>query len=198
MPRHAASNLTYREEGRRLEEELQWIRAVKAGHPEAYKFLVQRYQSMVYHVCLKMTADSVSAKDLSQDIFLKAYSALPAFREESSFSTWLYQIAVRKCLDWKRAHQREQARRTMGEVNENDWVTAETPEKIVLSEETNSRIRQIVDELQEPYKSAVQMYYFEQCSYQEIAKRRGITAKTVESQLYRARQMMRQKGEELR
>lgn len=186
------------EEGRRLEEELQWIRAVKAGHPEAYKFLVQRYQNMVYHVCLKMTADDVSAKDLSQDIFLKAYSALPAFREESSFSTWLYQIAVRKCLDWKRAHKREQARRSMGEVTEDDWVTSQTPEHIVLSEETNSRVHQMVAELQEPYKSAVQMFYFEQCSYQEIAIRQGITSKTVESQLYRARQMMRKKGEELR
>ena len=145
-----------------------------------------------------MTADDVSAKDLSQDIFLKAYSALPAFREESSFSTWLYQIAMRKCLDWKRATQREQARRTLGEVNESDWVSAETPEQIVLSAETNSHVRAMVEQLQEPYRSAVQLYYFEQFSYQEIAKRQGITAKTVESQLYRARQMMRQKGEDFR
>ncbi len=189
--------LIEREEGRRLEE-LQWVRAVKAGHPEAYKFLVQRYQNMVYHVCLKIAADDVAAKDLSQDIFMKAYSALPAFREDSSFSTWLYQIAVRKCLDWKRAQQREQARRSPGEVTENDWVTHETPEQIVLTEERSHRLRRIVDELAEPYRSAVQMYYFEQCSYQEIAKRRGITAKTVESQLYRARAMMRKKGEDLR
>lgn len=129
---------------------------------------------------------------------MKAYSALPAFREDSSFSTWLYQIAVRKCLDWKRAQQREQTRRSPGEVTENDWVTHETPEQIVLAEERSSKLHKIVDELGEPYRTSVRMYYFEQRSYQEIAERRGITAKTVESQLYRARAMMRKKGEELR
>ncbi len=171
---------------------------MKSGHQEAYKFLVLRYQNMVYHVCLKITSDEVSAKDLSQEIFTKAYSALPAFREDSSFSTWLYQIAVRKCLDYKRANQREQSRRSTSEVSEDDWVTAETPEHIVLSQETNSRIHQMVNELAEPYRSAIKLYYFDQCSYQEIASRQGISTKTVESQLYRAKLMMRKKGEDFR
>ncbi|MCL6446471.1 MAG: RNA polymerase sigma factor, partial [Alicyclobacillus sp.] len=65
---------------------------------------------MVYRVCLKMTEDRAAAEDVAQEVFLKAYDALPEFRQDASFSTWLYQITVHKCLDWRRAQTRSRQR----------------------------------------------------------------------------------------
>lgn len=181
-------------EGRKLEE-AEWISAVLSGERQAFAHLVTRYQGMVYRVCLKITGEPESAKDMAQEVFIKAYKALPSFRGQSSFSTWLYRIAYRTCLDYKRSSDREWKHRTAADVTENDYVTSRTPEQAVLQREASEQLSHSVNSLAEPYRSVVQLYYFNQQSYQQIADARGISVKTVESQLYRARQMMRKKGE---
>lgn len=174
------------------------MNAVLAGRREAFTHLVTRYQGMVYRVCVKITGESESAKDLAQEVFIKAYKALPSFRGQSAFSTWLYRIAYRTCLDWKRSNDREWKHRSSAAYTENDWVTSTTPEEEALQKETAAELDRSVNSLSEPYRSVVQMYYFKRRSYQEIAEKTGVSIKTVESQLYRARQMMRRKGEEWR
>lgn len=168
------------------------------GQHQAFGHLVNRYQGMVYRVCVKITGEPESAKDLAQEVFIKAYKALPSFRSQSAFSTWLYQIAYRSCLDWKRANAREWKHRTTSAVAENDWVTARTPEDAALDKERAAELDRNLGSLGEPYRSVVQQYYFDRQSYQEIAQQRGVSVKTVESQLYRARQMMRRQGENWR
>ena len=86
------------------------IEAVLAGQRDAFADLVTRYQGLVFSVCRKLTGDATAAEDVAQETFLKAYRALAAYRQEAAFSTWLYQIAVRQCLDWRRRQQRETAR----------------------------------------------------------------------------------------
>ncbi|WP_268964160.1 RNA polymerase sigma factor [Paenibacillus sinensis] len=169
--------------------------AVLNGDRQAFAHLVTRYQAMVYRVCVKITGESESAKDMAQEVFIKAYKALPSFRGQSSFSTWLYRIAYHACLDYKRSNDREWRYRTSADVTENDYVTSRTPEQDVLRKEASEELGQSVNSLAEPYRSVVQLYYFNQQSYQQIAEARGVSVKTVESQLYRARQMMRRKGE---
>ncbi|QWU17509.1 sigma-70 family RNA polymerase sigma factor [Paenibacillus sophorae] len=181
-------------EGRQLEE-AEWISAVLNGERQAFAHLVTRYQGLVYRVCIKITGESESAKDMAQEVFIKAYKALPSFRGQSSFSTWLYRIAYRTCLDWKRANDREWKYRSMADYTENDYVTSQTPEHAALRKEASEELGQSVNSLAEPYRSVVQLYYFNRQSYQEIAEAKGISVKTVESQLYRARQIMRRKGE---
>ncbi|WP_281257748.1 RNA polymerase sigma factor [Paenibacillus donghaensis] len=172
--------------------------AVLGGHQEAFGHLVTRYQGMVYRVCYKITGEAESAKDMAQEVFIKAYKALPAFRGQSTFSTWLYRIAYRTCLDWKRANDREWKHRSTSDYTENDWVTMQTPEQVALHKEASLELDENVNSLAEPYRSVVQLYYFQRHSYQEIADQKGVSVKTVESQLYRARQMMRRIGEEWR
>ncbi|WP_342454287.1 RNA polymerase sigma factor [Paenibacillus sediminis] len=174
------------------------MQAVLSGHRDEYSKLVARYHNMVYRVCLKMTRDEESAKDLAQEVFMKAYRALPTFREQSSFSTWLYQISVRRCLDFKRVNDREWRHRSSEAVSESHIVSLQTPEDIVLSKDTSLMLHKMLDELAEPYKSVVKLHYFHQYSYQEIANETGATVRTVESQLYRAKQMMRKRGADLR
>ncbi|CAH1057189.1 MULTISPECIES: RNA polymerase sigma factor [Paenibacillus] len=184
-------------EGRKLEEK-EWISAVLNGEHQAFGHLVTRYQGMVYRVCVKITGEAESAKDMAQEVFIKAYKALPSFRGQSTFSTWLYRIAYRTCLDWKRANDREWRHRSAADYTENDWVTSQTPEQEVLEQEQSAELGENVNSLAEPYRSVVQLYYFQRNSYQEIAEQKGVSVKTIESQLYRARQMMRRQREELR
>ncbi|MDQ0195115.1 RNA polymerase sigma factor [Paenibacillus wynnii] len=192
-----SSNLKKLEEGRKLEE-AEWISAVLNGQHEAFGHLVTRYQGLVYRVCLKITGEAESAKDMAQEVFIKAYKALPSFRGQSSFSTWLYRIAYRTCLDWKRANDREWRHRSTATYTENDWITSQTPEHAALRKEASAELDENLNSLAEPYRSVVQLYYFQRHSYQEIAEQKGVSVKTVESQLYRARQMMRKSGEEWR
>lgn len=86
----------------------------------------------------------------------------------------------------------------MADYTENDWVTTQTPESAALRKEASQELDENLNNLTEPYRSVVQLYYFQRHSYQEIADQKGISVKTVESQLYRARQMMRKSGEEWR
>jgi len=152
-------------EGRKLEE-AEWISAVLSGQHEAFGHLVTRYQGMVYRVCIKITGEAESAKDMAQEVFIKAYKALPSFRGQSSFSTWLYRIAYRTCLDWKRANDREWKHRSMADYSENDWVTSQTPEHEALRKEASDELDENLNSLAEPYRSVVQLYYFQRNSYQ--------------------------------
>jgi RNA polymerase sigma factor (sigma-70 family) len=149
---------------------------------------------MVYRVCLKMTGNSSSAEDVAQEVFIKAYQVLVSYREEAAFSTWLYQITVRKCLDWRRVQDRERQHRSVASYTENDSITHPSPEHALLDKERDDEIQRIIVGLQEPYRTAIQLYYFHHCSYQEIADRQKMPIKTIESQLYRARRMIREKG----
>lgn len=185
------------EEGRCLDEKILICEAA-AGNYETYGELIRAYEGMVYRVCLKMTGDSTTAEDVAQEVFMKAFDALPEFRQDSSFSTWLYQITVRKCLDWRRSASRTRQRISHFESDAANLPAAATPEGILLGKERYRELLSLVNGLNEPYRSVTKMYYLDEYSYREIAKQTGASVKTVESQLYRARRMLREKGGALR
>ncbi len=181
------------EEGRGLDEQ-NLIREAASGNHDAFENLMLLYQSMVYRVCLKVTGSSTSAEDIAQEVFLKVYYALPEFRQDASFSSWLYQITVRKCLDWRRAESRARQRIGALEQKAANESTVDTPEGILVGNEQSRELLMLVNELREPYRTVTKMYYLEEQSYHQIATRTGLSVKTVESQLYRARRMLREKG----
>jgi RNA polymerase sigma factor (sigma-70 family) len=190
----AASNeMNEQEEGRVLDEQ-KCICAAMAGNHDAYGELVSTYQSMVYRVCLKMTGNRDAAEDLAQEVFLKAYHALPGFRQDASFSTWLYQITVRKCLDWRRSMSRERQKVSAVAVEDTEWLALITPEQSLVEKERFTELLLIVNGLREPYRTVTKMFYLDERSCQEIAEQTGTPVKTIESQLYRARRLMREKG----
>lgn len=149
---------------------------------------------MVFRVCLKFSGDRSTAEDLAQDALLRAYSAIGDFREDAAFSTWLYQIVLRRCLDWRRQQARLAARVIPGEIDAN-WPAADlTPEDVLQRRETEREVRAWVEQLRDPYRSMVELFYYEHLTYDEISAHTGIPVKTVESQLYRARRKLRQIG----
>lgn len=175
-------------------DELEYIHDVKSGRSDAFAPLVQSYQAMVYRVCLQFTRNPTAAEDLAQDVFIKAFNAIHSFREDASFSTWLYQVTLRKCLDWRREQVREWQRRASADMDAMQTQSCETPEERLVNKETRQEVRQWVAGLRDPYRQIVVLFYFDHYSYEEISQKTGIPVKSIESQLYRAKRQLRNLG----
>ncbi|PWK13741.1 RNA polymerase sigma factor [Tumebacillus permanentifrigoris] len=168
------------------------IQGVQTGDDACYRLLVERYQSLVYTIALRMVRDRTEAEDIVQDVFLKAFRTLEHFREEASFKTWICKIATNRCIDWKRKHGVRQER--TAQVEEAAWIpdtTVERPEQALVRRETQAEVRRLIEEMPEKYRKILILYHFQNMSYQDIADDQQISPRTVETRLYRAKQMMR-------
>lgn len=171
--------------------DLELIERIRNGDAMCCRLLVERYQSLVYSIAYRMIHDRAEAEDMAQEVFLKAFRTLDTFREEASFKTWICRIATNRCIDWKRKHaSRNQL--TAG-VEEADALPdeAETPEQTLLRRERQSEVRDVIDGMPEKYRAILLMYHFQGMTYKDIAESEGISSRTVETRLYRAKQMLR-------
>lgn len=171
--------------------DLELLHNVRAGDPHSYRLLVERYQSLIFTIALRMVRDYAEAEDLAQDIFLKAYRTLDSFREEASFKTWICRIASNHCIDWKRKHGKRQEQTAQVEEAERLPDGAETPEQAILRQESRQEVRRVLEEMPEKYRTILLMYHFQGMSYKEIAEAQDISARTVETRLYRAKNLLR-------
>ena len=176
------------------EEEAKIIRAVVDGNTNAFEDLVLEYQKQVYHIALKMTGNEEDAFDLSQETFLKAYRALPTFRGEAGFGSWLYRMEANLCIDFLRRKKRRGEGQIISlDTEEEDRRPPELPD---LRYEPQSALEK--KELREKVRSGLQRLPHEQrlilvlrdvegFSYQEIADALKMEVGTVKSRIYRAR-----------
>jgi len=169
------------------------VRAVLAGRQDLFAVLVDKYQGLIFAaVRSSIGGGSDDADDLAQEVFLKAYRALPQFRGDASFSTWLYRIALNHLKDRVRSRWRSGA--GFGSTGSHSLADPEeTPEEAVLSAEYRAAIQRCLAELPEIYRQAVFFHHYHGLSYAEIGKRLGIPARTVETRLYRAKRLLREK-----
>jgi RNA polymerase sigma-70 factor (ECF subfamily) len=168
------------------------VRAQK-GDKRAFDLLVLKYQQKVANLISRYIRDPSEVLDVSQDAFLKAYRALPAFRGESAFYTWLYRIAVNTVKN----HLVAQGRRPPGddveaEVAEQMDMGARlretgTPERQLLSDEIAQTVQRALDDLPDDLRTAIVLREFEGMSYEEIATAMECPIGTVRSRIFRAR-----------
>ena len=176
-----------------MDTDAQLIDRITHGKKELYRELVSRYQANVFSVAIKITHDPKEAEDLSQEIFIQAYQALHTFQGQSSFPTWLYRIAVNKGLDWKRKKQRILRSEALHDVMEENLLKTESStEQFLLEKEEQEKVAEKIGELPEIYERVISYYYFDNLSYHEISRKLGISTKTVESRLYRAKKILKE------
>ncbi|MDF2557064.1 MAG: polymerase sigma70 factor [Bacillales bacterium] len=169
----------------------QLIQKIADGENILFRELISRYQSKVYAVAFKVANHPKDAEDVAQEVFIQIFRSLSQFKGDSAFSTWIYRITMNKALDLKRKQSRSPSFEFDVPI---EIPTHRTPETELLQKEEQELARRYLDQLAENYREVVVLYYFHQLSYTEIATRLDIAIKTVESRLYRAKQMIRQKN----
>jgi RNA polymerase sigma-70 factor (ECF subfamily) len=169
-------------------EENAWIERARAGDAEAYRRLVERYSEVAYGLALRMLGSPSDAEEVAQDGFLRAWRALPRFRGDSSFSTWLHRIVVRRALDRSATLKARRARETGLDAA----AEAEAPGPGGASERgLGRRIDRLLASLSDVQRAAVVLYYYEDSSIEQVAQALGIPVGTVKTHLYRARGLLR-------
>jgi RNA polymerase sigma-70 factor (ECF subfamily) len=163
------------------EEDREAVAASQRGQREAFDRLVQRYQRDVYRLCYRYVNNHHDASDMAQEVFLKAYRAIGSFRGDSSFSTWLYRIAVNTCLNF-RAARRPIAEELPDALPDRRASAAERLER----EEQARRVREAVSSLPEKQRATVILKIFHDLTHEEVAAIVGASVGTVKANLFHA------------
>jgi len=186
------------------------IQKSKNGDLEAFEQLVRRYESKVYTIAYRFMGNHADALDLAQETFLRLYQALPGFRGESSFMTWLYRIAANACRDEIRRQQKhgllslDGGNSGGGEAAAGDCCTARhnlgaaivSPEEALERRELNEAIQKCLNSLSPEHRLVLVMREIQGMSYEEIAGVMNCSLGTVKSRLNRARHSFKEKFHE--
>ena len=177
----------------RPRDDRELIARARQGDRDAFAALVERHASSVLTVAWRIVGDRAQAEDVAQDAFLAAFKALPGFREEARFSTWIYRITVNRCRDVLRARGNERvapAQDEDGETPEPEGTSAEhrTPEDILLGRQRHEAIAGALGQLSPLYREAFVLRHIEELSYQEMSEVLEADSSTLRMRVYKARQ----------
>ena len=176
------------------------VERVQAGDKQAFGLLVAKYQRKLTRLVLRLVRDTAEAEDVVQEAFIKAYRALPAFRGESAFYTWLYRIGVNTAKNWLIAQGRRAP--TSTEVDSEEAETYEdgdllrdvdTPERLLMSKQIAETVNAAMTMLPEELRTAITLREIDGLSYEEIAEVMDCPIGTVRSRIFRAREAIAQK-----
>jgi RNA polymerase sigma-70 factor (ECF subfamily) len=174
------------------------IERVKQGDVRAFEMLVVKYQRRIERLIGRMVRDTDLVPDIAQETFIRAYRAIPQFRGESAFYTWLYRIAVntakKALVDLKRdpivTESALAARDDDDETSrvENELSDGETPEAVLASKEIAAAVNSAIEALSDDLRQAITLREIEGLSYEEIASLMNCPIGTVRSRIFRARE----------
>lgn len=170
------------------------VARVKQGDKQAFDALVKKYRHKIVVIACRYGIDQSEALDVAQDVFIKAYRALPLFRGDSSFYTWLYRISINVARYYQLSRKR---RPPASDIDINDAEMAEigqrlrdldNPEARLLAEEIYRVVRLALDELSDELSTALTLREFDGLSYEDIAQIMQCPVGTVRSRIFRARE----------
>jgi RNA polymerase sigma-70 factor (ECF subfamily) len=174
--------------------DLELVRRVQSGDKRAFDLLVRKYQHKIANLVSRYIKDPSETLDVAQETFLKAYRALPSFRGDSAFYTWLYRIAINTAKNYLVAGGRrppdedidsQEAEQYEGSSRLKDYAT---PERICLKDEIASAVYEAIQSLPKDLKTAITLRELEGFSYEEIARAMSCPVGTVRSRIFRARE----------
>jgi RNA polymerase sigma factor (sigma-70 family) len=172
-------------------------KAVQEKDQQAYATLMKRYKKAVYFMILKMIRDADDAEDLTMEAFAKAFKNLERFKKDYTFSTWLFRIATNNAIDFirKKKLKTMSLNNTLSDDNGNA-VTIDVeddddnPQDVFIRTQRLEMVRIFVDKLPAKYRKLVILRYFDELSYEEIAKELNKPLGTVKAQLHRSRELL--------
>ncbi len=171
------------------------VARVQRGDRTAFDLLVLKYQHRIVKLVGRYVREPADALDITQDAFIKAYRALPNFRGESAFYTWLYRIAINTAKNHLVAAARRPSDVDLGSNEDGEQfeieemqATLETPERLLLTEEIRLTVIDAIDKLPEDLRTAIMLREIDGLSYEEIATAMDCPIGTVRSRIFRARE----------
>ena len=177
-----------------MNEEKLISRAAK-GDASAFNELLGLHEKKMYAVCLRMCANQEDAQDCLQEAMLRIYRSISGFKGQSSFSTWIYRVAMNTCLDELRKKKNKQAA-SLDSLLDTGWSPSDdydTPEHHAIEGERKKAIRTVISELPDDMRSAIVLRDIEGFSYEEISEMLGINVGTIKSRISRGREKLREK-----
>jgi len=170
------------------------LSAIK-GNQKAYEQLFKRYKDAIFFMLLKMANNKNDAEDLTFEAFGKAFRNIEQYSPKYAFSTWLFKIASNNCIDFLRKKKGNLISIDSKEDDENEkTITLEAPilnpEQKYIKDQKAKIMRKEVSRLKERYRRLIELRYFEEFSYEEIAKELNLPIGTVKAQLFRARELL--------
>lgn len=172
----------------------QLVKRVQKGDKRAFDLLVVKYQHKIVSLVSRYVRDNDEALDVAQEAFIKAYRALPRFRGDSAFYTWLYRIAVNTAKNTLVAAKRRPLEYDLDLQDPEQYdmharlKTTDTPEAIAMKDEMHERINESIEQLPEDLRTAIILREIEGLSYEEIAEAMDCPVGTVRSRIFRARE----------
>lgn len=170
------------------------VERVKKGEKRAFDVLVLKYQSRVVNLVSRFVRNPADAMDVTQEAFLKAYRAIPNFRGESAFYTWLYRIAVNTAKNYLAMQSRRppEVDQDISDIEQiegdNTLKDNDTPEHLLLTAEIQATVIAAIGQLPEDLRTAIMLRELEGLSYEEIASVMECPIGTVRSRIFRARE----------
>jgi len=176
-----------------VDNEKNLIRRAQKGDQDAFAALVDEHQRYVYSLALRVVKDENEALDLTQETFVRAWTALPNFKGQSQFRTWLYRIVTNLCYN-----RLPNLRRSLNDLG--DDVMEKIPEsnfnapaQEIESNETRRHLHQAMENLDEKYRLLITLRYQNELSYEEIASTLNLPLGTVKTGIFRAKEQLRRK-----
>ena len=182
----------------RAKEDMELVTLAQQGNQQAFGKLMERYRESIYFMVLKMVHNRDDAEDLAQEAFSKAFNNLKNYSAEYAFSTLLFKIATNNCIDFIRKKRLQTTSLDSTAVTNEDGDSPTiavpdhnpNPEQSIIKEQRAERIRMVIEKLSPKYRQLIELRYFEELSYEEIAEQLDIPLGTVKAQLFRAKDML--------
>lgn len=181
----------------KAKHDLKLVEEAKNGSQAAYGELMERYRESIYFMMFKMVKNTDDADDLTIEAFGKAFARLEQYSPSFAFSTWLFKIASNNCIDYIRKKRIKVTSMDTGyttDSGETIYFDARSathdPEEAIIHNQKVKMMRQLVTKLKPRYRELVELRYFDELSYEEIADTLNLPLGTVKAQLFRARDFL--------
>lgn len=173
------------------------VQRAKEGDSKAFERLMKKYRKSVYYMILRMVRNADDADDLTQEAFAKAFTSINNFDAKFAFSTWLFRIASNNSIDYVRK-KRLTTVSINGDKEGEDGGTIQIdikdgaldPEEVQLKQQRHQYLRMALDRIPESFRKLVELRYFDELSYEEIAQHLEIPLGTVKAKLFRSRELI--------